>query len=99
MEAVPYGGQLGQLNLQETQLDANAVGYGFLVLALDPLAKLPDHNRTDNIFIQLVSVVNNATVVSGHERTRATCSAAPINSGKLGRRTIHYSFQLKPKEW
>jgi hypothetical protein len=98
VEAVPYGGQLGQLNLQETQLDANAVGYGFLVLALDPLAKLADHNRTDNIFIQLVNVVNNASLIGGHERTRATCSAAPIHSGKLGRRTIHYFVSIKTKE-
>ena len=80
VKAVPLGGRLGRLSLEMTRLPPQAAGYGFLVLALDPLARLPDPNRTDNLFVQFVNVNNNH---SWDDRAPFTCSVSAINSGKL----------------
>jgi hypothetical protein len=79
VKSVPIGGQIGQLRLENTRLPAEAAGYGFLVLLLDPVGNIADTNRTDNIFAQFVNVANSTTLTGN---ISASCSVASISSGK-----------------
>jgi len=79
VSAVPQGGRVGTLNMASTRLPPLAAGYGLLVLLLDPLARMADTNRTDNIFVQFVNITNNLTSAGGMKPS--TCAVAPIDSG------------------
>lgn len=55
-EAVEAGGVVGRVDLSLTRMPLTGAYSGVLILVVDPLEKLPDVNRLDNYFIQLVHV-------------------------------------------
>ena len=55
-EEVQVGSVVGQVLLDRTALPPGIPWQGLLVIALDPLEKIPDIDRTDNIFVQYVRV-------------------------------------------
>ena len=67
------GQEVGKVDLAKTALP-RGVGYqGLLVIALDPLAKLYDMDRTDNVFVQYVTI--NGTDEAGEWVDDTVCRA------------------------
>ena len=63
-ESVPnvkIGDSLGNINLEKTTLPENAPNQGLLVVALDPLQKINDADRLDNVFVQYITLDGDVT--------------------------------------
>ena len=55
-DVIKFGEAYGRLAMENTSLPAGAPNQGFLVVALDPLEKIPDGDRLDNVFVQFVNL-------------------------------------------
>jgi hypothetical protein len=71
---------VGTVDLTKTALPLGAPYDGLLVIALDPLEKINDEDRTDNIFVQYVNV--NATTESGEWVDNPVCQAEGVGLGE-----------------
>ena len=72
---VAAGAELGKVDMSKLVLPNT--GYnGLLIVVLDPEMKLPDDNRTDNVFIEFVTVNTS-------READTYCSVSPIAMGKL----------------
>ena len=58
---VKIGATIAKLDLDTTAMPANAPEQGLVVVALDPLQKLPDADRLDNVFVQYVTLQQDVT--------------------------------------
>ena len=71
------GSSLGKIDLESTAIPLGAPWQGLLVVALDPLNKIPDMDRTDNVFVQYVTV--NGTDESGNWlMDQPICDVQPV---------------------
>ena len=70
--------------LDETFFPDEALKQGFLIIALDPLQKINDVNRFDNIFIQYIQMEPDTSSPSEY----ATCDVHP----RLRREKSKYYF-------
>ena len=61
---VKVGGTLQKLDLEETKMPATSMSQGLIVVALDPLWKIPDADRIDNVFVQYINLGNGETLES-----------------------------------
>ena len=50
------GETLQKLNLEKTKMRATSMSQGLIVVALDPLWKIPDADRIDNVFVQYITM-------------------------------------------
>ena len=82
VESVGVGQEVGKLDLSKTKLPVG-VGYGgLLIIALDPLWKINDLDRTDNVFVQYVKV--NGTDSAGEWVESPHCMAEGVGLGEHG---------------
>ena len=80
LESVGVGEEVGELDLSKTKLPLG-VGYGgLLIIALDPLWKINDLDRTDNVFVQYVKV--NGTDSAGEWVENPLCMAEGVGLGE-----------------
>ena len=80
LESVGVGQEVGEVELAKTKLPIG-VGYGgLLIIALDPLWKINDLDRTDNVFVQYVSV--NGTDDAGEWVENPMCMADGVGLGE-----------------
>ena len=80
VESVGVGQEVGKLDLSKTKLPVG-VGYGgLLIIALDPLWKINDLDRTDNVFVQYVKV--NGTDSAGEWVENPLCMAEGVGLGE-----------------
>ena len=81
LESVGIGQELGELDLTKTKLPIG-VGYGgLLIIALDPLWKINDLDRADNVFVQYVAV--NGTDHAGECVDKPQCMADGVGLGEF----------------
>ena len=80
LESVGVGQEVGEVDLAKTKFPIG-VGYGgLLIIALDPLWKINDLDRTDNVFVQYVAV--NGTDENGDWVENPLCSADGVGLGE-----------------
>ena len=81
-DTVKIGQDVGKVALWDTSLPLGVPQEGLLVIALDPLRKLDDLDRTDNVFVQYVTV--NGTTEDGEWVDKAVCKAEGVGIGRRG---------------
>ena len=80
LDSVGVGEEVGEVELSKTKLPIG-VGYsGLLIIALDPLWKINDLDRTDNVFVQYVAV--NGTDDAGEWVEKTLCMADGVGLGE-----------------
>ena len=86
LESVGVGQEVGEVDLAKTKFPIG-VGYGgLLIIALDPLWKINDLDRTDNVFVQYVAVNGtdeNGDWVSG-AKVEILGNAKKVTTNKRG---------------
>lgn len=74
VDEVAIDGALGKADLGKMVLP-NTGHSGLLIVVLDPEMKIPDNNRTDNVFVEFVTVNSTA-------EPKTYCSVSPMSMGK-----------------
>ena len=87
---VKIGETLGEIELDKTSLPMSSLGQGLLVVALDPLQKLSDVDRIDNVFMQLITL--DAEEISYSEDQ--TCDVVGLGSSQGILFLCHISMQI-----
>ena len=78
-QGTKIGKSLGKLDLDKTALPLGTPWQGLLIVALDPLQKFDDIDRTDNIFVQYVAV--NGTDEGGNWLPdEPICNVQPVGN-------------------
>lgn len=70
------GGTLQKLDLEKTKMPATSMNQGLIVVALDPLWKIPDTNRIDNVFVQYITLDNGEIL----ESEKQVCNVIGLGS-------------------
>ena len=70
---------VGKLDLTKMTLPKTKGHEGLIVVVLDPDNKIPDDNKTDNVFIQFV----NMNYTSTEMEPKAECSVSGVGLGNL----------------
>jgi len=77
------GQEIGKINLEKTALPLGTPWQGLLIVALDPLEKYEDIDRTDNVFVQYV-MVNGTDDEGNWLMDEPICNVQPVGKN-LGR--------------
>merc|ERR1711970_71388 len=72
---------VGKVRFEKTALPRGTPWQGLLVVALDPLKKTPDIDRTDNVFVQYVTV-NGTDAAGNYIEDQPVCKVEPSGKGK-----------------
>jgi len=91
------GKEVGKLDLEKTALPLGTPWQGLLIVALDPMEKYEDIDRTDNIFVQYV-MVNGTDDEGNWLMDEPICNVQPVGK-TLGRDSFitHNNFYDPPQ--